>query len=318
VIELMVALVIREIRVKSIIVKSRLPDGDFVINPYIGCQHGCVYCYARFMKRFTGHHEPWGRFVDVKINAPDLIPVRTDKFKGKLIIIGSVCDPYQPVEKKYQLTRKILERLIPLEPALALMTKSDLVVRDLDLLQQFKDCIVGFSLSTLEDEFRRRIEPLAASVKERIAALKKLHYAGVTTVLFISPIFPEITNWKKIIRKTRGFVNEFWFENLNLYPSVQAGVYQALGSKVLRKKYQQVFSSPSNYWLEEKKRIEKFCRKMKLAYRIYFAVPKHRDKKQSGKRVSVVREKRQFLKSEKTRGLPRSVGVSAPREALFS
>ena len=103
---------IKEIKVKSIIVKSGLPGADFVINPYVGCVHACRYCYARFMKRFTGHLEPWGDFVDVKINGPDLIPSRLDKYKDKSVIIGSVTDAYQPIENRYKLTRKILEKLI--------------------------------------------------------------------------------------------------------------------------------------------------------------------------------------------------------------
>ena len=97
---------IKEIKTKSIIVKSNLPDGDFVINPYIGCMHGCKYCYARFMKRFTGHTEPLGSFVDIKINAPDLIPEGTNKYREKSIIISSVTDPYQPIEREYKITRK--------------------------------------------------------------------------------------------------------------------------------------------------------------------------------------------------------------------
>lgn len=118
---------IKEIKAKSIIVKSNLPEGDFVINPYTGCSHGCLYCYARFMKRFTNHPEPWGEFVDVKINAPDLIPEDTDKYKDRSITIGSVTDPYLPLEAKYKLTRRILEKLIPLQPRLDIITKSDLV-----------------------------------------------------------------------------------------------------------------------------------------------------------------------------------------------
>ena len=132
---------IKKIKAKSIIVKSNLPEGDFVINPYIGCQHGCKYCYARFMKRFTGHTEPWGSFVDVKINAPDLIPKDTNKYKNKSIVISSVTDPYQPIERKYKLTRKILEKLVPFQPHLNLITKSDLVIRDIDLFKQFKNCL---------------------------------------------------------------------------------------------------------------------------------------------------------------------------------
>src|SRR3989338_4770700 len=124
---------IKEIKVKSIITRSNLPDAEFVINPYIGCLHNCLYCYARFMKRFTGHLEPWGKFCDVKINAPDLIP-QTDKYRNHSIFLSSVTDPYLPSERKYQLTRQILEKLIPLEPKLDILTKSDLVVRDVNIL----------------------------------------------------------------------------------------------------------------------------------------------------------------------------------------
>ena len=144
-----VMLKIKEIKAKSIITKTQLPEGDFVINPYIGCMHGCIYCYARFMKRFTGHTEPWGAFVDAKINAADLIPTDVKKYKGKRITLSSVTDAYQPVELKYKLTRKILEKLIPLQPHVDIMTKSDLVLRDIDVIKQFKDCVVAFSILTL-------------------------------------------------------------------------------------------------------------------------------------------------------------------------
>lgn len=146
---------IKEIKTKSIIVKSNLPDGDFVINPYIGCMHGCKYCYARFMKRFTGHTEQWGSFVDIKINAPDLIPEGINKYREKSIIISSVTDPYQPIEREYKITRKILKRLIPLQPHLDLITKSDLVVRDIDLFKQFKDCMVTLSFSVTDEKLRK-------------------------------------------------------------------------------------------------------------------------------------------------------------------
>ena len=263
---------IREIEVKSIIVKSNLPEGDFVINPYVGCQHGCVYCYARFIKRFTSHTEPWGKFVDVKINAPDLIPNNTNKFRNKSITIGSVCDPYQPIERKYELTRKILEKLIPLQPHLDLMTKSDLVVRDIDLFKQFKDCIVAVSLSILDKKLRKQLEPFSSQAEERINALKKLHDAGIPTALFISPIFPYLTDWKKIINKTKNFVNEFWFENLNLYPSIKDKIYEFLkkNKPKLVEKYKEIYSTRSDYWDIEEKKIKEFCKQNKINCRIYF------------------------------------------------
>ena len=263
---------IEEIKAKSIIVKTNLPEGDYVINPYTGCAHGCKYCYARFMKRFTGHLEPWGEFVDVKINAPDLVPTETTKYKNKWITIGSVTDPYQPVERKYKLTRKILEKLIPLQPNLDIMTRSDLVLRDIDLLKQFKPCIVALSLSTLDDTTRKELEPRAPSVNKRIDTLKKLHEAGIQTVLFVSPIFTEITNWQEIINRTKNFVDEYWFENLNLYPSIRGNVYDFLRKHRpnLVEKYKEIYSKDSGYWREEEKKIKDFCRKEKVACKIYF------------------------------------------------
>jgi DNA repair photolyase len=263
---------VREIKVKSIIVKSNLPEGDFVINPYIGCQHSCIYCYARFMKRFTGHKEPWGKFVDVKINAVDLIPENTDKFKNKSITIGSVCDPYQPLERKYKLTRKILEKLVSLQPHLNLMTKSDLVVRDIDLFKKFKDCIVAISLSILDEKLRKQLEPFSSSAEARIRALKTLHKTGVQTALFVSPIFPYLTNWKKLIKETKDWVDEFWFENLNLYPSIRDTTYRFLerNNPNLIEKYKKIYLPNSNYWNSEENKIKEFCKTLKIKHRIYF------------------------------------------------
>lgn len=138
---------LNEIKASSIITKSNLPDADYVINPYVGCMHSCIYCYARFMKRFTGHTENWGEFVDAKINASELIPEKTSKYKGKSIFLSSVTDPYLSFERKYQLTRKVLKKLISLEPNLGIQTKSDLIVRDIDLLKQFKYCEAGLTIA---------------------------------------------------------------------------------------------------------------------------------------------------------------------------
>jgi DNA repair photolyase len=261
---------IKEIKAKSIITKSALTD--YVINPYVGCPHGCLYCYARFMKRFTNHPEPWGHFVDVKINAPDLIPQKTDKYKNKSILMSSVTDPYHPIEIKYKLTRKILEKLISLQPQLEILTKSDLVLRDIDLIKKFKNCLVTFSLSFLDEKLRRQLEPLAVSAERRINALKKLHKAAIKTAVFISPIFPQITDWQKIINKTKNFTNEYWFENLNPYFSIRKNIYKFLkkNNPQLIKKYNQIWSGKSKYWDEEEKGIKQFCKTSKLICKIYF------------------------------------------------
>jgi DNA repair photolyase len=101
-------LIVTEIQAKTILSVSKIYP--YVINPYTGCQHGCSYCYARFMKRVTGHKEPWGEFVDVKINAPDLLRKEIQKKKREKVWVSGVCDPYQPLEATYRLTRQCLER----------------------------------------------------------------------------------------------------------------------------------------------------------------------------------------------------------------
>ena len=122
---------VKEIEVKSVMTKSNLPVADFSVNPYVGCAHACKYCYASFMKRFTNHLEPWGTFIDVKRWPPIR---RTGRYAGKEAFLGSVTDCYQPCEAKFRRTRALLEELQGSGIRLSIATKSDLVLRDLDLI----------------------------------------------------------------------------------------------------------------------------------------------------------------------------------------
>lgn len=265
-------MIIKEIQAKSIITKSNLPESDFVINPYIGCTHACIYCYARFMKRFTGHNEPWGEFIDVKINAPDLIPKDLKKYSGKSIVVGSVTDPYQRAEEKYKITRQILARLVSFPSRIDIITKSDLVVRDIDLLKQFKDLTVAFSLAISDDIIRKRLEPNTSAVKGRIKALKVLHQNNIRTAVFISPIFPLLSDWKKVILATREYADEYWFENLNIYPSVRDNIHNFFKNNFpeLIDKYREIYRDEKKYWDGVESEIRVFCKKEGVDYKIYF------------------------------------------------
>lgn len=264
-------MIIREIESKSILSKTGIPIADYVINPYVGCIHSCVFCYARFMKRFTGHEEEWGKFLDVKVNAPDLIPKKATKYDGKYIFLSSVTDPYLPLERKYKLTRRIIEKLIPLKPILGILTKSDLILRDLDLIKQFKTSEIGFSFSTLDDNIRKEVEPAASPVKNRVNALKEVHEAGIKTYVFISPILPYLTDWEDIIRKTRDYADYFMFENLNITGTVWGSVKRFLEEKHpdLVQEYREIYSD-NVYWYVVGEEIKKFCNEEKLDCRMYF------------------------------------------------
>jgi radical SAM mobile pair protein B len=211
---------VRAIPVKSILTKSNLPVCDFSVNPYVGCEHACQYCYASFMKRFTDHPEPWGAFVDAK----EWPPLRgAGRFAGQSAFIGSVTDPYQPCEEKLRRTRALLEQLAGSGMKISIQTKSDLVLRDLDLIRQFPDARVGFSVNTLDETFRAEMDR-AAPIARRLAAMKTLYDAGVRTTCFISPIFPGITDPVEIVEAAKDRCNLVWLENLNLRGDYKARI----------------------------------------------------------------------------------------------
>lgn len=241
---------ISEIEAKSILQESKLPESDYCVNPYTGCMHGCVYCYARFMKRFTNHEEPWGEFVDVKINASELMKKQISRYKnGKVILLGSVTDCYQPIEKKYEITRNLLRTLLQAQAGISILTKSKLVIRDIDLLRQFKDCSVGLTLTTSNDFIRQMIEPRTSSVQERIEALKALHNAGIKTYVFFGPIIPTVTDLAELFRKIIGITDNIWGEVLNVRGGNWKGLENAL-SKIDSVNTEQIYQDSRNaeYW----------------------------------------------------------------------
>jgi len=179
---------VNEIKSKTILSASKVYD--YVINPYVGCQHGCSYCYARFMKRFSGHLEPWGLFADVKINAPELLRKEITKKKRGRVWISGLCDPYQPLELKYELTRRCLEILAANEWPVTIQTRSPLVLRDLDILKGARDLEAGLSITTADDKIRKLFEPYATSVEERLNTLEELHRSGIRTYAMIAPVLP--------------------------------------------------------------------------------------------------------------------------------
>ncbi len=205
-------MIIKEVQAKNILSKSKVYN--WTINPYVGCQHGCIYCYAKFMKRFSGHKEDWGEFVDVKINAPELLrqEIKTKK-KGKVWISG-VTDCYQPIEKKYELTKKCLEILQENNWPVTIQTKSPLVLRDLELLKKFQTIEVGFTITTGDDEIRKIFEPRTAPINERIETLDKLHQAGIKTFVMIAPLLPKA---ESLVSKLKGKVDYVIIDKMNYH-----------------------------------------------------------------------------------------------------
>lgn len=228
---------IREVECKSAIGKCGFPGGGWVINPYVGCAHGCVYCYARFIKRFTGHTQPWGTFVDVRVNIAQVLrkQLTSPKYKKGTIYIGTVTDPYQPIEKEYELTREIIFILKDYKAPVSILTKSDLVLRDLDLLKEFKDIDINFTINTLDSKWNRLVEPYSPTVEQRFKAIRKLASAGITVFTMMGPLWPIFTDPEVLFSKFKEVgVSRVFAESFNTVGGNFVGV-----EKVLEEKYPQ-------------------------------------------------------------------------------
>ena len=273
-------MVIKEINTNDYLTKSNLPSSDYVINPYVGCPHGCRYCYASFMKRFTSHKEKWGEFLDIKICNKK---IDLDKISNKNVFLSSVTDCYNKYEEKYCITRKILEQLVNSNCNLSISTKSKLILRDIDLLKQIKNLVVCMSINTLDESFKNDMDK-ASTIKERMDTLKELHRNGIYTVLFMSPIFPYITEWKNIIEKTKCYIDEYWFENLNLRGEYKKDILNYIKEKrpELYSKYIDIYLKKDNsYWTQLSNEIEEYCRKNNIKYINYFYHEKLVEQKKS-------------------------------------
>ena len=211
-------MIIKEIEAKGILSKSQIYD--YTLNAYVGCQHGCTYCYAKFMKRFTGHLEPWGDFVDVKINAPELLAREVKKKKKRPFWISGVCDAYQPLEAKYQLTRRCLEILVEHGWPLTIQTRSPLVVRDLEIIKRAADCQVGFTITTADEKVRRIFEPNTPTTAKRVEALAILHAAGIKTFVMVAPMLPGAEG---LVDMLKGKVDSILIDRMN-YHNADLGV----------------------------------------------------------------------------------------------
>jgi len=146
------------------------------------------------MKRFTGHDDSWGDFVDIKINAPDLLSKEIKKKKKGTVWMSGVCDPYQPLEAKYKLTQRCMDILAQNNWPVVVQTRSPLVLRDTDICKKSNEIEVGLSITTANDEIRKVFEPHTSSIMERLRTIESLHQNGIRTYVMIAPILPEAEN----------------------------------------------------------------------------------------------------------------------------
>jgi DNA repair photolyase len=247
-------MIIRETYAKTILSKSKV--FNYTVNPYFGCQHGCTYCYARFMKRFTGHREKWGKFVDVKINAPTLLQREIKRKVVGRVWMSGMCDPYQPLEDKYELTRKCLEILAKHGRPVTIQTKSPLVIRDLELLRRFREIEVGLTVTTSDEGIRKIFEPNSPPINERIKTLEKLYSAGLKTFAMIAPLLPGAEG---LVMQLRERVDYVLIDRMNYH----------YADWVYRKNKLE-YAMTDNFFERKKMELAKLLKREKIPYKLLF------------------------------------------------
>ena len=245
-------MVVREKQARTILSVSKVYD--YALNPYSGCEHACSYCYARFMRRYTRHQEPWGEYVDVKVNAADLLAVEVRRKKKGQVWVSGVCDPYQPVERRYRLTRSCLQILVRERWPVRVQTRSPLVTRDIDILAGGEDVEVGFSIGTADDRVRALFEPRAPSVRSRLEALSELHEAGVRTFAMIAPMLPGAEGLVEVLA---GSVDYIMVDRMNYH----------YGDWVYRK-HDLLHERSDEYFLDTAQAISAACEGLGIACRV--------------------------------------------------
>lgn len=233
----------KEIEAKSVLVASKLPDADYVINPYTGCEFGCVYCYASFMGRFVD--EPireWGNYVYIKTNAVELLRTQLASWgpakRRASVLLSSVTDPYQGVESKYRLTRGILQVLVQerYPGTIGILTKSPLVLRDVDLLRQLPNVEVGMTVTTTDDKVSRFLELRAPLASRRLDTLRKLTEAGLSTYAFVGPLLPHFRYRPDLLEElfaqiAAAGVRSVYVEHMNLSKYITERLWPAVANE---------------------------------------------------------------------------------------
>ena len=269
---------IRKKEVKSILTKSPVHHG-YTANPYAGCTHNCLYCYAKYLPEWTGHEgERWGEYVDVKYWAP-LTEKQKKGLHGKSIFISSATDPYQPIEHEYFRTRTLLKELVGTGADVLVVTKSHNVIRDWDLLQEL-NATVALSINTLDESFRKDMD-CGSSIDQRMGALSILHNKGICTTCFVSPVFPGITDAPAIIERATGICDEVYLEHLVLQNPYKGSVLYYIRTKHpdLYPYYDRLFNKGElDEWWKWDDYMEEWCRENGYEYSYEYFPKEHREK----------------------------------------
>jgi len=241
--------VVRQVTCKTVLNKCSI--SDYSLNCYVGCAHGCGYCYARYMQRFHPHEEPWGCFVDVKTNAVEVLERQVRRLPPGAVFMSSACDGWQPLERTWRLTRECCRVLLEHGFRVDALTKSALILRDLDIFAKGNGR-VGVTVTTPDERLAALWEPCASTVAERFEVLARAHDAGIETSIMFGPLLPFLSDNEASLdalfeQAARLEVDVIWVDALNPRPKVWESVRATLQREFpdLEERYRRVLFAPA-------------------------------------------------------------------------
>ncbi|MFA4991431.1 MAG: radical SAM protein [Candidatus Omnitrophota bacterium] len=263
----------KEVKISRILNPTSIDLGEYVINPYMGCEFSCLYCYVRSNRVISKRPGEWGGYVDMRVNAPELLEKEIKIKKPKRVLLGSTTDCFQPVETKYAITKKILEILNKNGVYYSILTRSPIAAEYIDTLKQGFCEHIYFTINNIPDDLKARLEPKSPGCESRIRAINKLLEAGINVTPYFSPILP----WASVIQGVFPLfpnADSVEFEGLNLNLANIADIINAVASlrPGLRPDYERLSKDRAFYdsfWAGVKKDIIKEAIKYKKNYNIH-------------------------------------------------
>ena len=253
---------INEILTEKALSPTQIDIADFVINPYRGCQYGCIYCYAKNNKNVINRVDDWGNFVDVKINFADRLKEELELNKPGRVLIGSVTEVFQPVEENYRITEQVLVLLKSYNIPFVLLTKSVMIQNYIDLLLYSEENEIYFTINS--KIVKELFEPVAPSQQLRVQVIEKLVSAGIKVNIYISPFFPELSDYEEIFMLIKNLPEKhkigLYFESYNIQAGTWNEISKMLDVRIL-KKFEQIYKTESayyDYWNTIKQNITEF------------------------------------------------------------
>ena len=263
----------KEVKISRILNPTGIDLGEYVINPFMGCEYSCLYCYVRSNKVISKRSGEWGKYVDIRINAPELLEKEIQAKKPKCVLLGSTTDCFQPIETKYMITKKILEILNKHKIYYHILTRSPAVAEYADLLKQGFCKKIYFTINNTAPEIKNKLEPKSPGFELRIRAINKMLDENIAVVPYFSPILPWTSDFKDIFSRFPKS-NSVEFEGLNMNLVNINDIISGISSlyPALRPEYEKLLKDKGFYdsfWSGIKKDIIREAIKAKKNYNIY-------------------------------------------------